>query len=281
MRMFEKCARSNSFYWVLGSIVSTCVGIACRIVELEIYAQQYATLRLNDSGLYRGLGLAVVVFPLASLILGVTAVVLIFINWKARKISGIAELFILVIGALFLFGSYFVAPEFYRIRRAISNNMFFQIRDIGSAINQYSKKYNHMPDTFGWCDSLINEPNIGLSKHDFHIGQLPHIECNFAFNANIDKLPQSNLNGNVVLLFEADGNLNLSGGPELINKERAKDKYFLFKKERFIYVLFVDVTLVKYRLHDGAIAKYDPERNKFTPYLRKGQTPYSPLRWTP
>jgi hypothetical protein len=44
-------------------------------------------------------------------------------------------------------------------------------------------------------------------------------------------------------------------------------------------VLFVDGTIVKYRLHDGAIVKYDKEKDEFGPYLEKGQTPYSPLRW--
>lgn len=288
MRMFKKCVHARPPYWILASIISACLGVICHISGWEILlAQQqlHSHTETYDSWLCNMLTSGRDLFMITATALGAIAigsiVRQIIKNWKAKIITGIVEILILIFLDVFLLSFVLVTNELYRMRRAISCNMLIQIKEIGNSINQHLKRYNHLPDAFGWCDSLINEPNIGLSKHDFHIGQLPHIECNFAFNANLDRLSPSDLTGNVVLLFEADGNLNLSGGPELINKERAKDKYCLFKKERFIYVLFVDVTLVKYRLHDGAIAKYDPERNKFTPYLRKGQTPYSPLRWTP
>ncbi len=288
MPVFKKCFNARPLYWILASIISACLGVICHISgweflvaqqQMRSYAEPY------DSGLYDMLTSGYELFTITALVLGVIAIVKIVVqitkNWKAKIIPGIVEFLIFIFVGFFLFCFTLVTNEFYRMRRAISQNMLFQIRDIGNSINQYLKKYNHMPDAFWWCDSLINEPDIGVSKHDFHIGQFPDIECDFAYNKNLDKLPRGDIAGNVVLLFEADGDLNLSGGPELISKERTKDKYFLFKRQIFIYVLFVDGTIVKYRLHDGAISKYDPEKNEFTPYLKKGQTPYSPLRWKP
>jgi hypothetical protein len=144
---------------------------------------------------------------------------------------------------------------------------------------EYARENGHMPDANSWCYLLIDRDD--RARFNFKIPQIKDVECNFAFNKNLSNLSTDNLDSNIVLLFESDGDLNLSGGPELISKERTKDKYFLFKRQRFIYILFVDGTIAKYRLHDGAISKYVPDENKFTQYYKMGETPYSPLRWTP
>lgn len=288
MRMLKKIGRGKSLYWTLASIISACLGVICHIGHWEFErAQQWPHdyARLNESGLYNILVIALNLSVITALLLGVIAIVKIIVqiieNWKAKIISGIVEFLILIFVGFFLLCFTLVTNEFYRMRRAISCNMLLKIKNIRSMVNEYSEKYDRMPDADSWCGSLIeNSGKIGEGY--FHIGQLPEIECNFAFNENISNLPVvKDLPGNVVLLFEAEGDLNLSGGPELISNELAKDKYFLFKKQKFIYILFVDGTIVKYRLRDCAIAKYVPDKNKFTQYFQKGQTPYSPLRWKP
>lgn len=280
MCMSKKLGQISSLYWTIASIISVCFAIVCRIGSLEIYVKQYDYTKLYSTELYDNiLSLSHGLFVIAYLAFGTIAIVQIIKNWKARVISGIIELLILVFVGFYLLGFTLVVPQYYRSRKAISGSMLIQIREVGNSINQYSKKYNHMPEAFWWCDLLIDDPNVGISKHDFHVGQLPLIECNFAFNKKLSSLPVDGLPGNVVVLFEADGELNLSGGPELISRERTKDKYFMFKRQRFIYVLFIDGTIAKYRLYDGAVALYDPDKNEFTDYHKKGQTPYSPLRW--
>ena len=111
-------------------------------------------------------------------------------------------------------------------------------------------------------------------------GKPNRVQYNYAFNRNLSNIPIDQAKGNTILIFEADGKLNLSGGPELMSKEREKDSYFK-KKERFVYVCYVDGTVARYRLFDGSVAFYNREKEEFSEYKGKGQTPYSPLRWEP
>jgi len=60
-----------------------------------------------------------------------------------------------------------------------------------------------------------------------------------------------------VVLFEADGQMNLAGDANTMAKNRTKDMYWepYFPKDKFIYIYFFDKTIIKYRLRDGAVSK--------------------------
>lgn len=223
-----------------------------------------------------------VIFTLFALVLGTVAIANIFRTLKKRKFSAMVELVALILAGLILFDLTLVSHARWRSLRSITDNGKVMIKKFGNIINEYAEQNGHMPDADHWCDSLIGHPLAGslrVVKNSFNIAGDPDKECNFAFNKNLSNLSIDGLSRNVVVLFEADGELNLSGGPDLINTKRVKDQYFWPWKEKFIYVFFIDNTIVKYRLHDDAVALYKPDTDEFPDWFKQDQTPYSPLRW--
>lgn len=210
-------------------------------------------------------------FSFTALFLGLVSV---WKTFKGKKImNAIIELCALLLLGLLICGIVLGQFSRYRLLRAIDASELTVVKDVNNFIKEYSSETGHMPDVNNWCDLLIH-------KHiRFDIKQIGKVECKFAFNDKICNSLVKTLDNNVILFFVADGKWNQIGGPELINKPRAQDRYFLFKSRIFIYILFVDGTITKYRLHDGAIAKYDPQKDEFGPYIEKGKTPYSPFRW--
>jgi len=185
-----------------------------------------------------------------------------------------------------------------RTKRAIELGGLSSIMKISKAFSRYYEQNDQLPQRYEWCDSIIwyfEEENL-VRRYYFNIPQLGTTEYHFAFNKNLSLLPKKGLPGNLVLVFEADGEFNLSGGPELLKKEHAKDKYFS-AESRYVYILFLDGTVAKYRMHDEAISLakkmvyemfdysdfgYTYEEEKaFSEYHKKGETPYSPLKWKP
>ncbi len=227
-------------------------------------------------------GYAYALFTISALACGITAISKIRENKQILKIYGILQVVILVVTGCVLFYFFLFSNDIYRTRRAISSDGATRIMILGNLMNESAVKTGHMPNADHWCDSLVGQPLAGslrVVKSSFNIVRNPDIECSFAFNENLSNLSIEGLSGNVVMLFEADGEFNLSGGPELINTKRMKDKYFWPWRQKFIYILFVDSTIVKYRRYDGAVALYDPDKDEFTDYHKKGETSYSPLKW--
>jgi hypothetical protein len=265
--MFEKEYQGEPLKLVAASIISGFIAVIFFFFCLEF----------SDA-----FGLGYIIFTLLALVLGAVAIAKIFKTWKKRKVSAMVELIALLLAGLILFHLTLVSHSTWRTLRTITVNGNIRIMQLGNFINESAKKNGRMPDADHWCDSLVGHPLAGslrVVKISFNIVGNPDIECNFAFNKNLSNLSIDGLPDNVVMLLEADGELNLSGGPELINTKRAKDKYFWPWKQKFIYVFFIDGTIAKYRLHDDAVALYQPEKEQFTDYFKKGQTPYSPLRW--
>ncbi|MHC4574239.1 MAG: hypothetical protein ACYS76_08930 [Planctomycetota bacterium] len=277
MRIFNY---KKPLFWIIASIISGCLAFICHISawEMEVEQPWHYALR-KYAGVYNILASGCGLFFIVAMVAGTIGIGKTILSWKSRKLAGTIQFLALILVGFFLLACYLVTNECYRMRRAISCNMLIQIKEVGKAVNQYAHQYDRMPEADWWSHSLINDPNIEIDEHEFNIGQYREIACTFAFNRNLDRLSLDRTKGNVVLLFEADGELDLSGGPELIHQERAKDKYFIFKRQKYIYILFVDGTIVKYRIHDGAVALYDPEKDEFTNYIEIGQTECSPLGW--
>ena len=198
------------------------------------------------------------------------------------------QLFTIIIAGYILLGYSLKVNSLYRLQRGALVSGYTVISQISGLMAEYSKENSRMPNSNSWYDSLqkVNNKSYPFSAH---IPSILNVECNFAFNKNLSNAALKDLAGNTVLFFEADGENNLSGGPELVDKKRAVDGFFLFKKQRVIYVLYVDGTIAKYRLYDGAVAFYNNREGvtdisnenykNFTCYFKKGETPYSPLKW--
>jgi len=89
-------------------------------------------------------------------------------------------------------------------------------------------------------------------------------ECHFAFNKNLSGLPMTDIPGDVVFLFEADGDWNLNGTHELL-----KTRY---RERGCIWVLFADQTTANYWYYKKAIRKFD---------LKGTYMYYEKPRWKP
>ena len=255
--MLKKQGYGKSLYWIIASLLSSGIALAFFIASWEFY---------------HFFLLGYIFFTIASVVLAVVAIV--YIILKKRILIGMLQLIVLISVGGFIHTNVPMLHDHYRMRRASIYNRLIEIRELKYLISEYVKQNGHLPDRNSWFD-LLERRASGF----YVFPPVSDPECNFAFNKSLSSVSIDDLPGNVVVVFEADGELNLSGGPELICRERAKDIYFLLKKQRFIYVLFVDDTIAKYRLLDGAVALYDPDKDEFASYFKKGQTPYSPLRW--
>ncbi len=264
MRMFER-KKQKPLYWIVASIVVACIGAMIGTLSLDFNAR---------------LCVWYIILTTLAIVLGVIAIIEILKNWKAETVMAILELLGLLLAGILLIAFILGRISASRLTRSITANTLTTVRNTKSLINRYSQMRNHMPLSEHWCNSLI-EYDPAINERSFGIAQLRNVVCILAFNKNLSNVTMDDLQGkdNVVLIFEADGELNLSGGPELISKERTKDKYFLFGRQKFIYVLFVDGTIAKYRLRDGSVALYDSDKDEFKDWIEAGQTPYSPLRW--
>ena len=153
----------------------------------------------------------------------------------------------------------------------------------------YFENNEYLIDKSNWqyCFGQYQRKDRFISK-PFQNSLMQNYDSSFAFNNRINNKLIKDMKPNIVLFFEAYGDRNLSGDLELLKIPREKDKYFYTKESIYVYVMFVDETIGRYRLYDGAISFYKSEDDidkvfvsdsDFTEYHAKGETPYSPLQW--
>jgi len=175
----------------------------------------------------------------------------------------------------------------HTMRVGMERQILESLKHIRLGFEQYLQDEHHLPPADSWCDEIAHR----VPGRVFQLGGAPDVDCIFAFNKNLDRHTTTDLPPNAVLVIEADGRRNNSGDAELITANRAKFRYPILGHVKYAYVLFVDGTIVKYRLRDGAVAKYKGSYDQtslvafekgpddFGPFVKQGQTPYSPLRW--
>jgi len=262
----KKLCKSTIFFIV--SLISGCVPILAVCIAFYRFDD-------NDSIIEYIIMLAYNVGGGAFIISGIYAIVCALRTKEAKKISGIVKISTFLICAFLLihFNVKFLSL-FYKYQSAGNQGRQF-IMAIGDEIMEYANNNNyHLPPAENWSDLLVHLDN-DIYEDTFMVAG--YFENNFAFNKYISGKKVDGLPHNIVVIFEADGNYNLSGGSELIREKRAKDKYFLRKKDIFIYVYFKDGTIAKYRIFDNAISIYDRNSQEFSPYTQK--SPYLPLQW--
>lgn len=245
----------------------------CILVSgLFMYSQFLCLINGMDRqslALYSVSGL-ILIFPLASFI--VLSIWHIIIDIRKKMFVGLVELLVLFFLVIFFVGLAGSHIDKFKSRNTITHTGFTCIRTISMRLKYYPSEALNFPDANYWNNIFGFFPDTWTyySKPEYH----------FAFNRNLSNLSKDETKGEAVMVFEAEGQANLSGGAELIIGDRPKDKYFK-KKDRFIYIAYVDGTIARYRLRDKAVALYDGEKEEFSGFYKSGETPYSPLRWEP
>lgn len=219
-------------------------------------------------------GFMITSFPLlfiASLVFPVIALIDIAVRHNKVKGIGWSIAVILISPLIFLFGTGTYVSQIRQERKKLETGLY-NLELLGKALIGYAGDHNdYLPDANQWCD-LLMEHNKKLTKENFRHPQ-PMIDglkihfdgqIQFAFNKYLSGKQLADIPGDVVLLFEADGDWNLAGGPELLQTRYRKDGY--------ITMLFVDGTERDYWFYEKAVRKFG--KNGTSMY-------YEQPRWQP
>ena len=172
---------------------------------------------------------------------------------------------------------YLTHNDYYRTRKGLESTVQNCINEVGGAILSYVDKQGKYPCKESWYDEIVND-NESVKKYFYYLGGMEKKHPDMAFNENLSNLTPTELSQNTILLIEATGPWNFTGSKELLDADREKDEYYP-DRDKFIFIYFVNSTLAKYRICDGAIALYNPDEKSFSRWQTKGETKYSPLKW--
>jgi hypothetical protein len=223
--------------------------------------------------------------PYLAAILSLAAIVMITVRRKLLK-GYIYAVLALILSSPFMFIDYgFRCQAKIREQREREWTGLYNLEFLGKEIIRYARDNNgYLPEASRWCDQLM-EYNPELSKENFMHPQHPKLpkenykftapenfrdifnfkgEVQFAFNKNLSGKHLADIPGDVVLIFEADGDWNLSGAEELL-----KTRY---REKGYITILFVDQTTGDYWFYENAVRKFDPKGT---------QMYYEKPRWSP
>jgi len=99
-----------------------------------------------------------------------------------------------------------------------SNTTRCNMRMLRAALLGYAATHDNMlPDANDW-GTLLMKFDSSLSESDFKHPRFP--EISITYNSKLSEMELSEIPDDVVLFFEAEGGLNLSGGQQLINANR-------------------------------------------------------------
>lgn len=223
-------------------------------------------------GVYEAGGLFVagmLLFSAVAFVLGIIAIVVITI--RRRLLKG----YIYAILAVLL-SSPFVAAMYAghcvtvrRKEREKANTGRYNLRLLGKALIKYAEDHNgYLPVADQWCDLLMGD-NRNLTDDNFRHPRGQELglvgTCHFAFNKNLSNLRLADIPDDVVLIFEADGDWNLSGAGELLRSRRTT-----VRAEFYVDVLFVDQTEATFWFQEQALRTFD-----------SGRMSYQSPRWKP
>jgi hypothetical protein len=260
---------SRTTYYLIASVTFGCIAVGFAIMSF--------TFQINV------LGFAFVLFLLAALACGLITIILLIQSRKILHLSGIVQLIILIGFALFLNSFLLMRIRYSLACGGNEKNRLSDLKLIRREMMDYIVTNGHLPDANSWCDSLLSQVENPYLRQEL----LSH----FAFNENLSEKPVDQLNGNILLIIEAEGNYNNFGGAELLTQQLHRYKYYLFSGQKFKYIMFVDGTIAKYRQRDCAISKFEgnPDNfdyssfredvDSFGPFINKGSNSYSTLRW--
>jgi hypothetical protein len=206
------------------TIVSIITGIGA-VVILEKY------LKLEDDFVFRFIRYADVVFKLfiaISVLSVVTSIVMIGYQpqkfWKKFfTIAFLIGFVVILLPTLFVLYS---SNVFVAKRARAQHEM---ICHIGGHLLEYAKNHNNrLPEADDWCNILIKySGDVAFSRNAAY-------RCDTAFNRNVGGWEVARIPSDTVLIFNAYGDWNLTGGSELLQAQG----------EQFnpAYIYFIDGT---------------------------------------
>ena len=251
--MTIKVNRKTSRF-TIASITLSVIGISCFLIAFSIVMSPFNMERYYTICSI-SLKLSLIFIP-ASFVLGIVG----FFR-KDSKV-GVYAVLPVIIGGLF---TLLMLLFFFTLRIRLHTNTYtskYNLKLLGSSLIEYSKDNNGcLPHAQKWCDLLVqHQPD--LPKYTFTSRRKKPGKSYYAFNKNLDGLRLADVPGDVVLLFEARGDWNLAGGPQLLETRR---------KYRRIDVLFVDQTIGAYFFSEEGVRIY----------VKNKPDTYKPLRWKP
>lgn len=208
---------------------------------------------------YGGFVVAAMRFCYAAAILAIVAIAWITIRYKILK-GYIYAIPALVLSMPFLLIDFEISRH-VRVRQKHKKEWtgLYNLELLGKEMIRYAEDNNGcLPVAEKWCDSLM-EHNENLTRENFKHPQ-PEIfgdifdfkgECQFAFNKNLSGIRLADIPGDVVLVFEADGDWNLTGTEELLRTR--------YKEKGCITILFVNQTTGNYWFYKNAVRKFNPK----------------------
>jgi hypothetical protein len=227
-----------------------CALLAIFIIFLSFF---FTVFRVRPLSVYT-IALSVL-FSLAASLLGIVAIVEITIRRKDVKGFGYAVISIILALPIISFMGCSILVSLLRAEREKANMGTYNLRLLGKEIIEYTKANDgYLPVADKWCDLLVKH-NSKLTKDNFRHPKAEEIglkgECNFAFNSNLSGMLLADLSGDVVLIFEADGDWNLTGKEELLKTRYCEDGY--------ITLLFANGKTADYWFYKSAIRKFNPK----------------------
>lgn len=204
---------------------------------------------------------------IVGLLLGVISLFVIAIRRRCSRGWGYAILAIVLAlpANCFFYGAHNVVRN--RAERAKVLKAYPNLALLGKALFAYAEDNGgYLPDANQWCDLLLS-CNRRVTKESFRHPQHRELNlgiCNFAFNKNLSGVHLSEIAENTVVLFEADGDWNLNGGPELLESR--------YTKYGYIAMLFADQTIESYWFYKKAVGHLSGEGMDMF---------YEPPRWNP
>ena len=224
-------------------------GLALAIVSIALYCL-LVTLGFD----YGILVLLPFLFCVVAFLLGLlsTLIILVFrARFKGLVYSISAVVFSLPI--VYIGTEFFMSPN-VREEKKKNCTTLYNMELLREGLKKYAQSHNGiLPDASSWCDNLMNDAPT-LTVENFRHPQpnlikLKH-ECHIAFNNNLSGKSLDDLPGDVVLLFEADGEWNLNGTGLLLTSP--------YGEKRFVRILFVDGSTANYWYDQKGVRKFDP-----------------------
>jgi hypothetical protein len=248
--------------------IASFVCVIAAIISIILFGLTVA-LPMGDVGHF--ILFAMILFP-AAFVLGIISVVVITIRRKYLKGYILAILaIILSIPMIYLDHKVGLGIK-YRMERSKLYTGRYNLDLLGKGLKKYAKSHNGcLPDANSWCDQLLADKELGLTPDNFCHPRKQELglegKCSFAFNKNLGGKRLVDIPGDVVLIFEADGDWNLNGTSGILQERRttAVDEYY-------IDMLFADQTIKAFWFNEQAIKKF----NKKGTYMY-----YEAPRWEP
>jgi prepilin-type processing-associated H-X9-DG protein len=167
---------------------------------------------------------------LIGLILGIIALVKVKKSRGALGGGGMA-LAGIIVSAIFVF----MIPLFAAMllpalasahEKARSINCVNNVKQLSLAMQVYADKHqSHYPAATNWCDAIL--PEAGTPKVFCCPADLPDHRCSYAFNTRLSVAEVDKVDPNTVVIFEADGGWNTSGGRELLPSKSRHRRVFV------------------------------------------------------